>query len=76
VAIILDCVLFLAFVKCVFVVIAIGLLPDCFVEWSAKSLKDQGAYAVKLFIYYVFDDYYEINIQLIEYIERIGSVCV
>ena len=55
---------------------AVGRLPDCLVEWSAKRLKEEGADAVKFLLYYDVDENEEINIQKKAYMERIGAECI
>ena len=55
---------------------AVGRLPDCLVEWSAKRLKEEGADAVKFLLYYDVDESEEINIQKKAYMERVGAECV
>lgn len=51
-------------------------LPDCLDDWSAKSLKEEGADAVKFLLYYDVDGDPEVNRQKQAYIERIGSECL
>ena len=68
--------LLLAYEKTGYDANAVGRLPDCLVEWSAKRLKEEGADAVKFLLYYDVDENEEINIQKKAYIERIGAECI
>ena len=68
--------LLLAYEKTGYDANAIGRLPDCLVEWSAKRLKEEGADAVKFLLYYDVDESEEINIQKKAYMERVGAECV
>lgn len=68
--------LLLAYEKTGYDANAVGRLPDCLVEWSAKRLKEEGADAVKFLLYYDVDENEEINIQKKAYMERIGAECV
>ena len=68
--------LLLAYEKTGYDANAVGRLPDCLVEWSAKRLKEEGADAVKFLLYYDVDESEEINIQKKAYMERIGAECV
>ena len=68
--------LLLAYEKTGYDANAVGRLPDCLVEWSAKRLKEEGADAVKLLLYYDVDENEEINIQKKAYMERIGAECI
>ena len=68
--------LLLAYEKTGYDANAVGRLPDCLVEWSAKRLKEQGADAVKFLLYYDVDENEEINIQKKAYMERIGAECI
>lgn len=52
-----------------------GRLPDLLPNWSAKRIKDLGANAVKILLYYDVDDKPEINDIKHAWIERIGSEC-
>lgn len=54
----------------------IGRLPDLLSTWSAKRLKEEGADAVKILLYYDIDESDEINEQKHAFIERVGSECV
>lgn len=54
----------------------IGRLPDLLPIWSAKRLKEEGADAVKILLYYDIDEPVDINEQKHAFIERVGSECV
>ena len=71
-----DTGLLLAYEKTGYDANAVGRLPDCLVEWSAKRLKEEGADAVKFLLYYDVDESEEINIQKKAYMERVGAECV
>ena len=68
--------LLLAYEKTGYDANAVGRLPDCLVDWSAKRLKEEGADAVKLLLYYDVDESDEINNQKKAYMERVGAECV
>ncbi|MCB5936670.1 tagatose-bisphosphate aldolase [Caldibacillus thermoamylovorans] len=53
-----------------------GRLPDLLPEWSVKRLKEKGADAIKLLVYYDVDEPAAINDQKQAFIERVGSECV
>ncbi len=53
-----------------------GRLPDLLPHYSAKRIKDQGADAVKILIYYTPFDDPKVNDIKHAFIERIGSECV
>lgn len=67
--------LLLAYEKTGYDANAVGRLPDCLVEWSAKRIKEEGADAVKFLLYYDVDEEEYINDQKKAYMERIGSEC-
>lgn len=52
-----------------------GRLPDLLPIWSAKRLKEEGAEAVKLLLYYDVDEGASINEQKHAFVERLGSEC-
>lgn len=54
----------------------VGRLPDLLSTWSAKRLKEEGADAVKILLYYDIDESDEINEQKHAFVERVGSECV
>ena len=68
--------LLLAYEKTGYDANAVGRLPDCLVDWSAKRLKEEGADAVKFLLYYDVDESDEINNQKKAYMERVGVECV
>ena len=53
-----------------------GRLPDLLPIWSAKRIKELGADAVKILLYYDVDDKPEINDIKHALVERIGSGCI
>lgn len=68
--------LLLAYEKTGYDANAVGRLPDCLFDWSAKRLKEEGADAVKFLLYYDVDESDEINNQKRAYMERVGAECV
>lgn len=52
-----------------------GRLPDLLPEWSVKRIKDAGADAVKILIYYTPFDDGRVNDIKHAFIERIGAEC-
>ena len=54
----------------------VGRLPDLLSIWSAKRIKELGADAVKILLYYDVDESEEINDQKKAFVERVGSECV
>lgn len=52
-----------------------GRLPDLLPEWSVQRLKDLGANAIKILLYYDPDDDESINTVKHAFIERIGAEC-
>lgn len=50
--------------------------PEYLVGWSVKRLKDLGADAVKILLYYDVDDTEENNTPKKAFVERVGSECV
>lgn len=54
----------------------VGRLPDLLPVWSVKRLKEKGADAVKLLLYYDVDEDASINEQKQAFVERVGSECV
>ena len=71
-----DAGLLLAYEKTGYDANAVGRLPDCLVDLSAKRLKEEGADAVKFLLYYDVDESDEINNQKKAYMERVGAECV
>ena len=53
-----------------------GRLPDLLDVWSVQRLKEAGADAVKILLYYSPEDTMEINEIKHAWIERIGAECV
>ncbi|WP_018662708.1 tagatose-bisphosphate aldolase [Heyndrickxia acidiproducens] len=54
----------------------VGRLPDLLPVWSVKRLKEKGADAVKLLLYYDVDEGEAINDQKHAFVERVGLECV
>ena len=52
-----------------------GRLPDLLNHWSARRLKEAGADAVKILLYYTPFDPSDINDQKHAWVERIGDEC-
>lgn len=52
-----------------------GRLPDLLDQWSVRRLKQAGADAVKVLLYYTPDDPAEINDKKHAWVERIGDEC-
>ena len=52
-----------------------GRLPDLLPEWSVKGLKELGANAIKILLYYDPDDQATINRVKHAFIERVGAEC-
>lgn len=52
-----------------------GRLPDLLPDWSVKRLKDLGANAIKILLYYDPDDDPTINRVKHAFIERVGAEC-
>lgn len=71
-----DAGLLVAYEKTGYDANAVGRLPDLLPIWSAKRLKEEGADAVKILLYYDIDEGDEINEQKHAFVERIGSECV
>ena len=53
----------------------VGRLPHLLKDWSVKRLKELGADAIKILLYYDVDEDDEINNQKKVFVERIGSEC-
>lgn len=71
-----DAGLLVAYEKTGYDADAEGRLPDLLPDWSVKRLKEKGADAVKLLIYYDIDEPDHINDQKQAFVERVGSECV
>lgn len=54
----------------------VGRIPDLLPNWSAKRIKELGADAVKVLIYFDIDESEEINDIKKAWVERVGSECV
>ncbi|MBZ5647299.1 MAG: tagatose 1,6-diphosphate aldolase [Acidobacteriia bacterium] len=52
-----------------------GRLPDLLDNWSARRLKENGADAVKILLYYTPDDPKDVNDKKHAWVERIGDEC-
>lgn len=53
-----------------------GRLPRLLPGWSVKRLKEKGADAIKLLLYYDVDEETDINEQKHAFVERVGSECM
>ncbi|MER0122978.1 tagatose-bisphosphate aldolase [Streptococcus sp. ZJ93] len=71
-----DCGFIAAYEKTGYDASTPGRLPDLLPNWSAKRIKELGADAVKILLYYDVDDKPEINDIKHAWIERIGSECI
>lgn len=71
-----DAGLLIAYEKTGYDANEVGRLPDLLPIWSAKRLKENGADAVKILLYYDIDEGNDINEQKHAFIERVGSECV
>lgn len=54
----------------------VGRIPDLLPNWSAKRIKELGADAVKVLIYFDIDESDAINDIKKAWVERVGSECV
>ncbi|MGT2666371.1 tagatose-bisphosphate aldolase [Streptococcus rifensis] len=54
----------------------VGRIPDLLPNWSAKRIKELGADAVKVLIYFDIDESEDINDIKKAWVERVGSECV
>jgi len=70
-----DCGFIAAYEKTEYDASTPGRLPDLLPIWSAKRIKELGADAVKILLYYDVDDKPEINDIKHALVERIGSGC-
>jgi len=52
-----------------------GRIPDLLVDWTVRKLKEAGADAVKLLIYYTPYDDQKVNAEKHSFVERIGAEC-
>lgn len=71
-----ECGLIVAYEKTGYDATTEGRLPDLLPNWSAKRIKELGANAVKVLIYYDVDDKPEINDIKQAWVERVGSECL
>ncbi|WP_101775052.1 tagatose 1,6-diphosphate aldolase [Pasteurella oralis] len=71
-----NCGLIMAYEKTGYDKNKVGRLPDLIDDVSVKSLKDKGADAVKLLLYFDVDESNEINNIKKTFVERVGSECV
>ena len=71
-----DCGFIAAYEKTEYDASTPGRLPDLLPIWSAKRIKELGADAVKILLYYDVDDKPEINNIKHTLVERIGSECI
>lgn len=71
-----DCGFIAAYEKTEYDASTPGRLPDLLPIWSAKRIKELGADAVKILMYYDVDDKPEINDIKHALVERIGSECI
>lgn len=53
-----------------------GRLPDLLPDWSVKRIRELGADAVKILLYYDVDESEYINDQKHAFVERVGSECL
>lgn len=52
-----------------------GRIPDLLIDWTVRKLKEAGADAVKLLIYYTPFDDPKVNAEKHSFVERIGAEC-
>lgn len=71
-----DAGLIVAYEKTGYDATEIGRLPDLLPIWSAKRIKELGANAVKILLYYDVDESDEVNEQKKAFVERVGSECM
>ncbi|MBP2620988.1 tagatose-bisphosphate aldolase [Streptococcus panodentis] len=71
-----DCGLIVAYEKTGYDATAEGRLPDLLPNWSVGRIREAGADAVKVLLYYDVDDKPEINDVKQAWVERIGSECL
>ena len=71
-----DCGFIAAYEKTEYDASTPGRLPDLLPIWSAKRIKELGADAVKILLYYDVDDKPEINDIKHALVERTGSECI
>lgn len=71
-----DSGLIVAYEKTGYDATTVGRLPDLLPNWSAKRIKELGADAVKVLIYFDVDEADTINDIKKAWVERVGSECV
>ena len=52
-----------------------GRIPDLLLDWTVRKLKEAGADAIKLLIYYTPFDDPKVNAEKHSFVERIGAEC-
>ncbi|WP_323702414.1 tagatose-bisphosphate aldolase [Mammaliicoccus sp. Dog046] len=70
-----NCGLILAYEKTGYDKATPGRFPDLLNTWSVHALKEKGADAIKLLVYFDVDESDEINKQKEAFVERVGSEC-
>ena len=70
-----DCGLLISYEKTGYDATEVGRLPDLLPIWSAKRIKEIGADAVKVLLYYDIDEDPAINDIKHAWVERVGSEC-
>ncbi|MDG4922343.1 tagatose-bisphosphate aldolase [Glaesserella parasuis] len=70
-----NCGLIMAYEKTGYDKTAVGRFPDLIDDVSVYRLKEKGAEAVKLLIYFDIDEPHEINDRKAAFVERVASEC-
>ncbi|QLB13024.1 tagatose 1,6-diphosphate aldolase [Bisgaardia hudsonensis] len=70
-----NCGLIMAYEKTGYDKTAVGRFPDLIDDVSVYRLKEKGAEAVKLLIYFDIDEAFEINDRKAAFVERVASEC-
>ncbi|RGE47902.1 tagatose-bisphosphate aldolase [Mannheimia granulomatis] len=70
-----SCGLIMAYEKTGYDKTAVGRFPDLIDDVSVYRLKEKGAEAVKLLIYFDIDEPFEINDRKAAFVERVASEC-
>lgn len=70
-----NCGLIMAYEKTGYDKTAVGRFPDLIDDVSVFRLKEKGAEAVKLLIYFDIDEPFEINDRKAAFVERVASEC-
>ncbi|MEY8463206.1 tagatose-bisphosphate aldolase [Streptococcus merionis] len=68
--------LIIAYEKTGYDATTVGRIPDLLPNWSAKRIKELGADAVKVLIYFDIDESDDVNDIKKAWVERVGSECV